>query len=419
MSIQKPYNINLAGNVYPPEEDIILSWSISGGIQFYKEIIILDNSDDSTVFTLSKTSSFAQNYTVPANTLLGGKQYKAIVQVWDDSGNTSISDSIIFETSSRPIVVIDTVPTINAPSYTFTFVYTQNESAKMRSWIAYLYNSKQELLKNSGIQTTLTLSYIFDYLQSDNNYYIEIQATSEKGIVGTSGKIPFLVKYTQPNISFDFVAENTENAGVKLTWSTIQIFGESENAFYIDNEKIDVTSGSVWFDKNYVIEEDFSMRLLIENVPNEIFNIIENAPIIISATEPTNPNSLWLMDSDQLTEKALTLVSSPNTPITTDSLWIVDDNLTEEKILTINVDIKQPSGENVVWLDISSNLDDLTFNIIHEDDYTIYLRRYNNTFYLYKDSEIVDSFKLTATNYCLIIKRINNVWSIEGADVTP
>ena len=68
---------------------------------------------------------------------------------------------------------------------------------------------------------------------------------------------------------------------------------------------------------------------------------------------------------------------------------------------------------------MGANLDNLTINIIHEDNYTVYLRRYNGTFYLYKNNDIVDELELTATNYCLVIKRINEVWSIEGGDVTP
>lgn len=423
MAIQKPYNINIAGTVQPAEEDIYISWSVSGGIQYAKSITIKDNATASVVFTLAKTSSFSTNYTLPANTLLNGKQYKIEITVWDEVDNFAVSDAYIFETSSRPVISISPIGTVNAPSYTFSFQYTQAESVAMRSWIAYLYDSNQVMLKNSGIQTTPTLSYLFDGFESNKDYFIEIQATSAKNLIGTSGLVAFSVQYEQPKMLSAIEAENIENSGIKITWNPIQIIGAGNNYLFIDNEKVDITApnSNIYFDQGFRIDNDFSMRLLIENVPDETYNIVTNMPIIGCETSPSNIDALWLESPGQIEETTYSLVASsivPTTPAST-TLWLYSTQVSQETTLVVNADLNEPQGTNIVWLDLGANLDNLTFVIVNEDNYTIRLRRYNGTFYLYKNNDIVSSLTLTATNYCLVIKRINEVWTIEGGAITP
>lgn len=420
MSIQKPYAISIKGKVIDANEDNLVSWQVSGGIQYYKGMEIRLNSNDNLVYKLNKTASFTKSHIIPSETLANGVEYKIRITVWDEEDNSQTSEYVVFETSSRPIVGVDAIETIGAPSYLFTFTYLQSQSVPLRSWIAYIYDSVQNLLDDSGIQTSTPLEYLFEGFESGENYYVRFQATSNKGLVGDSGLVPFSVLYLHPNFNSVITTENVENAGVKISLKAQQILGEAENYSFISNEKLDIRNGGrVVYKSGFRIEDDFSIRILVEEVPNENFLIVENAPIIVSATKPTDPSAIWIKDENQVGTRTLTLVASPTEPIVDDIAWIKDTSLVTERILTINVDIHKPSGENVAWIDLGSNFDNLTINIIRETTYTIYLRRYNNIFYLYKDDEIVDELELTATNYCLVIKRIGGVWSLEGGDVTP
>lgn len=423
MAIQKPFNISVGGKTIDADLDNLVSWSISGAIQTEKSIVIKLNSDNSTVYTYPQTASFSQNLNIPASTLTNGEVYKLLVTVWDSESNSATSDAVVFQCSSTPVATVDT-PTVSAPSYNFTGNYSQDETVDMQSWIMYIYDSEQNLIDDSGIQTVTTISYLFDGFQSDEDYYIELQVQSALGLIGTSGLIAFSVSYSQPHMKSTLSVENVPNAGVKITWDALQIIGDGTDYSFISGEKVDITNSTdseIHFDSGYEIEDDFSMRILIESVPNDTFDIIENITIIECATSPVDTDALWLENPNQLTEKTYTLVASPIVPTTTASntLWLHDVSMLSEVVMTVDADINQPGSTNIAWLDLGANLDNLTINIIHEDDYTVYLRRYNGTFYLYKNNDIVDELELTATNYCLVIKRINEVWSIEGGDVTP
>lgn len=272
MSIQKPYNVSISGTIIDANEDNFISWSVSGAIQYAKSLTIKDNIDNTVVFTIDKTPSFLQNFTVPANTLTNNKQYKIQVTVWDEADNSATSDSYIFETSARPTVSGNIPTTITAQKYVFEFLYNQVDSISMRSWIIYIYNSNKELIGNSGIQLAPSISYEVDGLQSEESYYVECQVTSNKGLVGTTGLISFNVLYTQPRVNVQLVAENYGSCGIRLNWKVIQIIGTAENPsppIYINGDKVDLTGedSKIYFDEGFSVDKDFTLKIWLEN-PN-------------------------------------------------------------------------------------------------------------------------------------------------------
>ena len=272
MAIQKPYNLSLSGQTIDGNEINVLSWKVSGSISVAFSISVLKNSDNSLVWSLPKTSSYATQYSIPAGSIPNGNEYKLSVTVWDDTGASAVSDYIIFQTSSRPTVVVNTIGTVSSPSYTFSAVYTQNELIPIRSWIAYLYDLNGNKLLDSGIQTSSTLSWLVNNLQSEKSYYVEFQVTSNKGLTGSSGKILFNVLYTAPQVNVSLTAENVENAGIKLSMYVIQIIGIAEPSppIYLNNTKIDLTANGsrMYFQNGFSLEKDFTLKLWIENPAN-------------------------------------------------------------------------------------------------------------------------------------------------------
>lgn len=232
ISINKPYGINLQGQTVDANLNITVTWSISGSIQTQKSIVIKRNSDDVTVYTYPQTSSYAQNLIIPSSTLVNGTVYKILVTVWDESLNTATSDAVIFSCSSIP-VVSSTPPTVNAPSIEITATYSQSQSVPMSSWIIYLYNNSNQLLDDTGIQTSSTIAYTFSGFESGNTYKYRIDCTAQNGLIGTTGLLSFTPSFAQPTLRVNLTLENTPDAGIKATWDAIQIMGEGTNYSYI------------------------------------------------------------------------------------------------------------------------------------------------------------------------------------------
>lgn len=284
----------------------------------------------------------------------------------------------------------------------------------MTSWIAYLYNDENVLLNNSGIQTTSTISYVFGNLQSGDSYYIEITATSNNTLIGTTGKVSFNVIYAQPTIQSDLTAENSNECGIKLQWNVTQIIGQSENTSYILDEKIDATSGRVWFDSGFSIAGDFTYEMWLESVTNQNIDVVADADIIISATAPIDDTVVWIDNSSQVGSQQLTLVNSPNVPTTVNALWLHNINATSQTIMTLNIDLIQPDSSNIAWLDIGGNLDDLTLLNLKEDNEIISLKYFNEAFHLYSGYTLIGTLALTGSSYYIYIQRINGVLSFNG-----
>ena len=266
--LQKPYDINIRGRTIDGNEVNSIRWKISGGVTVAFNIEIIDNADNSPVYALGRTNSYSTSFSLPPGTLYNGKEYKLRIQTWSESNQNIYSDYEIFQTSSRPVISLDPIGQLNSQANNFIAHYYQAENVSMRSHVFYLYNSDKGLINQSDIKTDSVIEYLFSNLQSEQNYYIEVQATSSKGLVGTTGKVNFSVLYTQPQMNVTLEAENVENAGIRLKWKTIQIIGESdcEELTFIDNEKLDLTNGCiVTFDEGFSLEKNGTMKFWIEN----------------------------------------------------------------------------------------------------------------------------------------------------------
>jgi len=270
MAIQKPYNINIyTGQAIPAEETYAIKWSVSGAVQTEYEISIEDNSDDTNVHSTSKVSSYSTEYDLPSSTLTNGGEFKLTITVYDENGNSATSEPIVFVTSARPVLTMDTIGTVANSSYNFSATYSQAESVPMSTYIAYLYNDNQTLINQSNIKTILPIEHLFTDLQSETSYYVEFHATSDKGLTGTTGMVQFDVLYTRPNLAVDLSAQNVSDAGIELSWYVTQIIGESDTSVtYVNGEEVDLTDGNkIYFDQNFSTDRDFQLGVWLSSPP--------------------------------------------------------------------------------------------------------------------------------------------------------
>lgn len=270
MSLQKPYSISIKGQNLPANELIKLTWQVSGDLSVSYQIKVFQNSDSVLVYDSAKLTSFAKTHTIPANSLTNGIEYKIQISLWNSANESINSDFEVFSCSSRPTVTITPIGTVNSQSYNFTATYFQAESVPLRSWIVFLYDENGTKLFQSDIQTTTTIEYLFSTLKSNTTYKIEFQVTSNKNLVGSTGLVAFDVSYTQPVININLTAENTDNAGIQLSWKTIQIIGATVSApIYMNGEKLDVRNDVFSFSDGFSVDGNFTLKLWLESItPN-------------------------------------------------------------------------------------------------------------------------------------------------------
>lgn len=271
MALQKPYNINTRGNTYDGNEQIKVIWQVSGDSSVAYQVRVYKNSDSSLTYDSTKITSFGQTHTIPSGSLTNGLEYKILITIWNNANQSISSDYEIFQTSSRPVITLDAIPLVGSPSYTFEATYSQSESVEMKSWIAYLYNENNTLIAQSPISTSTTLSYLFGSFESGKSYFVEFQASSNKSLVGSSGKIPFNVEFEQPIININLTAENVDNGGVKLSWKTIQIIGETIIApIFIGNDKINLHNDVFSFSEGFSIPKNFTIKIWLEDIEADV-----------------------------------------------------------------------------------------------------------------------------------------------------
>ena len=110
------------------------------------------------------------------------------------------------------------------------------------------------------------MEHLFSNLQTEKQYYIEFQATSSKGLTGTSGLILIDVFYYRMKMNISLQGRNINNSGIEISWYVTQIIGNSNGTpVYINNEKVDLTDGNqVMFDEGFVIDKNFSLKIWME-----------------------------------------------------------------------------------------------------------------------------------------------------------
>ncbi|MGD6876759.1 hypothetical protein [Bacillus infantis] len=279
MALQRPYDISIKGRTIDANEPNEIKWKVSGDIQTAFKIDILSNIDNSEVWTSGKITTYALKHVIPSSSLVNGKEYKILVTIYNQTGSSITSDAEIFQTSSTPVINVNPIGTVNSFSYNFSATYEQAEGVPLRNYTVNLFDDKKNLIDKSNIKTILPMEHLFTNLQTEKQYYIQFLATSSKGLTGDSGLILFDVFFYRPKMNVNLKANNIENAGIEVSWYVSQIIGETDGAPFVNGEKIDTSSGKkVWFDEGFEINQDYSMKLWIEQP--YMSNVVEQVDLV-------------------------------------------------------------------------------------------------------------------------------------------
>jgi hypothetical protein len=268
--IQKPFDINLRDQAIDRNEDYLIRWKTSGDISTSFSIEIYNNDDDTLMWSIPRTYSYALSYTIPANSLTANKDCKIAITVWNSAGEFATSNFVTFTVTSKPVVTVDPFDIITNHSYLFTATYSQSEMVRIRSYTVNLYDANQVLIRTSGEKTDELLEHRFSALKNNTSYFVEFIVVSKFELSASSGLLPFSVQYENPDMYFEVSAANSDKASIKLNWKVIQVIGKTSiEPIYIDGQELDVREGKVYFDEGFSLDRDFTLNVWLRNIPYE------------------------------------------------------------------------------------------------------------------------------------------------------
>lgn len=254
-------------------DSIRISWTNNGDLMTKFKIFVYDNSTGLVEYQSGEVISYSPSHILPPLSLSNGKIYKYQIQIFNSAGDSICSDFKIFRCNSKPIVTIDTDGYVRNQKATIQANYSQAEGIGLKCYKFVLYDSFERIIEESEYIYDTALIYSFDYiLIDDNSYNVECIVFTQNDISGTSGRVSFVADYISPNVFFLLSTENDPyKPYLRLNWTTVRIIGETEGSTqFISNEKLDTRTGKVYYDECFNFGGNFTIRLWIENIPNEL-----------------------------------------------------------------------------------------------------------------------------------------------------
>lgn len=270
--IQKAYNISIAGQTIDARENNLITWRVGGEVPSGFRIFIRRMSDSGILFDSERVHSYETEFELPSDSLTNGQEYQIYITVYGQTGGGVTSDSYGFRASSTPdITLIDFPSEMGFSSYLLEATYSQAEGVPASSISVILYDRFRVPLTDSGLMRVdpdeNRIEYSLEDLKSEELYFVEVRATAENGLLGTTGLVQFTVEYNRPEVYLGLTAENYDYASIRLQWGVKQVVGTPlfNNVTYIDGEKADLRNNPVTFDDGFSTEDGFTLKAWIES----------------------------------------------------------------------------------------------------------------------------------------------------------
>lgn len=284
----------------------IISFIVIGGAQVIgNRLVIRDNQTGKEIYNKIQ-STMKLEHLIPANTLINGGYYNAVVYTIDSANNESMASTAVpFYCYSQPNLTIDNIPateTIENGTYRFIGSYLQKENELLNSYQYTLYDSNKNILSQSALiyyDTDSSLSYTFVGMSNDTAYYIELSGETVNGTKITSGLKYFTVRYLQPaSFAICDLVNNCENGYIQISSNIVAIDGKSnpDPPIYIDDKEVDLRDPDSWVEWNsgFRIQDDFTMRVWGRDfTPYE--NIITLSNDLSSSNNPNKIEMKWMI----------------------------------------------------------------------------------------------------------------------------
>lgn len=233
------------------------SWQINGDTsQVAYRLYIRLNSDNSSIYDSTKTTSAVGAHVVPTSTVTAGNRYKWQVWSYYDGTNYTSSDWEIFNAIGLPTITLSATPSTEQ-TFTFDSRYTHPESIAIKSYKYKLYlgTDLTTAIEDSGdiypdslvIDNSVALEYEFEGLVSGTEYGIECIVSTQNDYEITTGIITFTSNYTYPiNTNHLTITSLNTIGAIQLDWANLrQVIGVVDGTYeYLDGFSHEDTSES-------------------------------------------------------------------------------------------------------------------------------------------------------------------------------
>lgn len=245
-------------------KDYEITFSWTGKRACANRIIICDNETNDVVFD-DTVSTYALKHTIPALTLKNNNKYTIQAQVYDsDNTPSTLSDKVLFYTFATPDFYFEDLSEnalIENSSFTANIYYFSEDFELISKYVFYLYDSsKKQLLESSEMTDKDNISYTYKGLNNNTSYYIRCVGTTVNSMELDTGYIKITVYYENPNTYARIYATPIPSQGcIQVATNLIIIsYDGTENFEYI-NGMIDLRDKTLYYDKGFLIEDDFTV----------------------------------------------------------------------------------------------------------------------------------------------------------------
>lgn len=203
------------------------------------QIRIYDNSDDSLDYDSGEVSLGANllfggeklSVTIPANTLVNGKEYKWHVVTFE--GARAVTSSfVLIRTNAKPVITFAPPVLLDTQSYNFSASYSQAQSIPVSYSQFLFYDHTGKLILTTDKNYTGRISYMYEGFISGKTYQVKIIGYTSNNMYFETLKYTFDVAYAKPNLIIaPSIAQDPYTSIVDLSWGgAIQINGTVEGA---------------------------------------------------------------------------------------------------------------------------------------------------------------------------------------------
>lgn len=269
MSLSTP--ILLTPPAFDATKSYTFSFNVVSGDQVVANMLIIrDNSDNSVVYS-EKQTSFRYEHILPPNTLENGKYYNAQVVTYNSSGQSSSNSNIIqfycYTTPELSIINLTSGSVVTGSSFNLEIEYDQKEKEILNTYNVILYDQSLTPIFNSGLlyanssEVPLTLKYTITELENGNFYYVSVTGTTINDTIISTPNYNFTVNYYAPSVLTLLQLTNNCDGGfitVRSNISSIPGTVIPPPPIYIEDSEIDLTDAMVIWNKDFVINGDFT-----------------------------------------------------------------------------------------------------------------------------------------------------------------
>lgn len=276
-------------DAFDPHYEHTIDFTYNDNQAVKNRLVITDNETSTDIYDKEQIG-MRLSHTIPANTLMSGRQYLAKIKVFDQSGNESdYSSPVLFYCFTSPLFQFTTNNDsyIHSANLNVELQYSQSENELLQEYTYELYQyDKTKIYTSDVFYSNDNLLYTFYGLKNDSIYYIRAIGKTSHGMVVDTGHIKINVTYIMIPANVLFKVENNCKNGYMTIESGIIDIGyvvDNEN-YSFSNGEVTLVNNKVTYNKGFQIDGDFSVFIKARKLPMGIFFIMptENGDINLS-----------------------------------------------------------------------------------------------------------------------------------------